>query len=238
MADLPRIVVLAAVEEELRPLRGLLAERRLAASVHLIPSGVGKASAAREAALALREHAPALLLQVGCAGAFPGRGLVEGDAVVATEEILGDEGAETPAGFLDLEALGFPVARRDGRPVYNRVPTDQPLPEELEAIARGISGSFRLLSGPMLTVSTATGTDARRDALLARWRPLAESMEGAAAALAALHARCPFIEVRGVSNRVGRRDRTLWQVERACESAARVAALLLGLRFPGAAPSP
>jgi futalosine hydrolase len=193
----------------------------------------------RAAAATLREIAaarPAWILQVGCGGAFPGAGLELGDVVLALEEFLADEGVETPAGFLGLEELGFAQARRGGEALYSRIPVASPSDLGIEdwedaAAALAQSRGFRLRSGRMVTVSTASGTDARAQALEARFQPLVESMEGAAAALVAWEEGIPFLELRGVSNFTGARDRARWEVERACGNAAVAAQEILRLAF-------
>ncbi len=77
----------------------------------------------------------------------------------------------------------------------------------------------RVFAGPCITASQVTGVTAEAKELAERWEALAESMEGAAAAhICALYG-VPFLEVRGISNLVGDRDRAHWQVRRAVAAA-------------------
>jgi futalosine hydrolase len=72
-----------------------------------------------------------------------------------------------------------------------------------------------VFAGPCITASQVTGVTAHAQVLAERWQALAESMEGAAAAhICALYG-VPFMEIRGISNLVGDRDRERWQVRRA-----------------------
>jgi futalosine hydrolase len=230
----PSVVVLAAVEEEMEPLRALLERRDLPFRAHEVVSGIGKASAAAALALAIARHAPALVLQTGCAGAFPGAGLELGDVVVATGEVFGDEGVEAPGGFLALEDLG--LGEGPGREsLSNEVPTDHPSAEEWRRLLDLVGGRVRVIAGRLLTVSTGSGTDERSAEMSRRWGALAESMEGAAAALVARRMGAPFLEVRGISNFTGRRRRESWKIEAASSHAALVASHLLAVRFPFAA---
>jgi futalosine hydrolase len=84
-----------------------------------------------------------------------------------------------------------------------------------------------VFAGAFVTSSTVTGTDAEARAIMQRWGALAESMEGAAAAQVCALFGVPFLEVRGISNAVGDRDRSKWQVERAAEAAGWAAVTLL-----------
>jgi futalosine hydrolase len=223
------LLVAAAVERELAPFLELapaLPPRSWRAAV----TGPGKINAALGVSRALREARTGSVLFLGCAGAFPASGLRIGDVVIAREEILADEGAEAPEGFLSLEDLGLPLATRDGRSLFNRVPVSVPAAGEIEALRAPFSGSFRLALGRLITVSAASGTDSRAATMASRWDPVAESMEGAAAAAVAWRNAVPILEIRGISNFTGDRDRASWDIETACERAAAVAARWIELK--------
>ena len=67
--------------------------------------------------------------------------------------------------------------------------------------------------GPVLSVSTATGTAATAKAR-GRRTPgaAAEGMEGYGVATAALIRGLPMLEIRAISNFVGPRDRSTWRI--------------------------
>jgi futalosine hydrolase len=136
--------------------------------------------------------------------------------VVADSVVYADLGADSPAGFLSIADLGL------GDAVTR-------LPEPLVAVAADRTGA---VVGPVLTVSTVTGTDARAAELTRRHRPVAEAMEGAGVLAAALAHGVPFGEVRAVSNAVGRRDRAGWDLPGALDALGRAFARLLGQPFP------
>jgi futalosine hydrolase len=175
--------------------------------------GLGKANTAAGLALAVRALDPVAVVQVGIGGAFPGSGLEPGAAAVASEEVHLDLGAGTAEAFEDLEALGFPLLAVPG-PTYNRIP-----------LAPGLAG--RLAAGrwpalPFGTAETVSGAVADGERLAARFGVAVESMEGAAAAQVCLALGVPFGEVRGVSNRVGERDKACWRIRPALEAASEV----------------
>lgn len=212
--------------------RGVIAEQPVLMAV----CGVGKTSAAFTAAMLLTRFPCRALVNVGCAGAFPGTGLGVGDVVVAEKEVFADEGSITPEGFLDLLDLGIPGAE-PGKETGNVVPIT-PLheysPRDLSNLAA--YSRHRLKRGTLCTVSTCSGTDRRAAEVAERWGPLAESMEGAALAFAALRFNLPFLEVRGISNIAGDRKREGWDVGIAAAHAAAAAwHLILG---PGNWPEP
>jgi futalosine hydrolase len=151
----------------------------------------------------LTTHEAQAVVACGVGGAYPGSGLVVGDVVCAETETYGDLGAESPAGFLDMAAVGFPVIASDP-PLFNRLPLD------IFPVARRAS---------FVTCATCTGTDERAVALVARTGGAVESMEGAAVVHVARLMGVRVGEVRGISNVAGNRDRQGWRVDEAAAAA-------------------
>jgi len=189
-----------------------------AGEVVVLAGGVGPARAAACAGTALAVERPDLVLSAGVAGGFAGRASV-GDVVVADAVAHADLGAESPTGFLPLAALGL------GEAVTR-------LPAPLAAVVAARTGG---VVGTVLTVSTVTGTDSRAAELVGRHRPVAEAMEGAGVLAAALAHAVPFAEIRAVSNAVGRRDRTTWDLPRALDALGRAFFRLLAEPLPAEA---
>ena len=228
---LPVVLILAAVEAEMDPFRRRLESLASVCVPRLVLTGAGKTGAAISATRALSAAPFALAVQIGVAGALPASGLDPGDVVLATSEFLADEGVEAPGAFLALEALGLPSAVMGGNPVYNEVPLSSPAPATLSAIEASAAGRYAVRAGRLATVSTGSGTDASAARIASRSAALAESMEGAAVALAALHHGVPFYEVRGISNRAADRDRGSWVIETAADHAAEAASILVPLEL-------
>jgi futalosine hydrolase len=150
--------------------------------------GPAAAAAATATALALAPQAYALAVSAGIAGGFRGCAGV-GDVVEATVIVAADLGAESPDGFLSLAVLGFGSG-------------------EVVAAPLGISGAKR---GPVLTVSTVTGSEGRARDLAGRGG-FAEAMEGFGVAEAAMRHGVPVGELRAISNEVGLRDAAGWDI--------------------------
>lgn len=107
---------------------------------------------------------------------------------MASDIVAADLGADTPDGFLPVTALGF------GRDRFAPPP----------ALVRKVAAAAGAAPGPVLTLSTVTGTAERVGALLAAHPgALAEAMEGFGVAEAAARAEVPVMELRAVSNAVG-----------------------------------
>lgn len=187
----------------------------------LVITGVGKANAAAATALALARFAPQLAINFGCGGAFPGTGLAVGDLALAASECYGDDGVATPDGFLDMEDLGFPLAKDGQRSLYNQFPLTGPW----HPLARaGLAASARARAcrwreGVFVTVSSCSGSDAHSRMIFARSGALCETMEGAAVAHMCARFGVPLIAVRGISNLTGDRDPAAWDVATAAAAA-------------------
>lgn len=185
--------------------------------VLVVAGGVGPAAAAAATAHVCAKEDVRLVLSMGVAGAFPSARLAHGDVAVATSIVAADLGAMSPERFLDLTALGL-----DGAAAV-----DAPPDLVAEASDRIAATGLAVVTGPILTLSTATGTAARAAELMARHGAVAEAMEGAGVAhVAALHG-IPVLEVRAVSNEVGDRDLDSWDLVTALTSLGTAAGALL-----------
>jgi futalosine hydrolase len=165
--------------------------------------GVGPVNAAHAVTIALTRERPSAIVVCGVGGAYPGSGLSVGDVACAETECYGDLGADSPQGFLDMKALGFPIVES---PVvlYNE------LPLQVFPVKRRVK---------FVTVTTCTGTEVTARAIAARTGGAVESMEGAAVVhVAHLHG-VPVGELRGISNLVTDRDPSAWRLKEAAAAA-------------------
>jgi futalosine hydrolase len=191
----------------------------------VLAGGVGPAGAAVGAATALAVDAAAadapgaprprydLVLSAGIGGGFA-PSAVPGDLVLADALVAADLGADSPEGFIPVSELGFGRSRHlppDGLlAAFRRALADtSPGPAQGPVPGR----TAQPVVGPVLTVSTATGTAARAAELAGRHPgAAAEAMEGFGVAEAAAAYGLPVGELRAVSNAVGPRDRAAWQI--------------------------
>jgi futalosine hydrolase len=178
--------------------------------------GVGPAAAAAGTARLLARGAYRAVLNAGIGGGFDGR-IATGGIAVASEAIAADLGAGTPTGFLPLDELGFgPV----------RYPAD---PALLAALRAALPDA---VTGPILAISTVTGSAAVAAALRSRYPDAAaEGMEGFGVATAAALSGVPFAELRAISNTVGPRDRAAWHIPQALAALTGAAAALAKLTW-------
>jgi futalosine hydrolase len=197
-----------------------------AGDVQVFDGGPGPVAAALSTAALLavgREYD--LVVSAGIAGGFRGRAEI-GDVVLADQVIAADQGVLTDEGFSTLRDLGLPG--EGGYAVGN-----------LEHRARLASGPYRLLAGDILTLSCMTGTDTRAAELASRYpRAVAEAMEGYGVIEATRRSfertgrDVAFTEIRAISNIIGRRDRSTWNIPLAFGALADAMSTLLNEPLP------
>jgi futalosine hydrolase len=201
-----RLLVVTAVAAE----RDAIRSAASSAELTVVAGGVGPACAAAASATALAAAEYDLVLCAGIAGGFVPTNV--GDVVVASSIVFADLGAETPAGFVPVSELGFGSERYDVAP----------------AVVADLDARTGAAAGAILTVATVTGTAPTAAALLRRYPDaVAEAMEGAGVATAAVLAGVPFGEVRAISNLVGPRDRDAWRIPEALTALGRAFAAIV-----------
>ncbi len=243
------ILIVAATESELSPLRDRL-EEQMARYGHsagvvfrYLSTGVGGVATAAALTEELLTHPCDAVLNIGLGGALS-PALALGDVVLIESDDFGDLGAEDVDGsHLSLFDLGFadrdaaPFA--DGRLLSRHSPAPVNDPSEPPAHARELGffhevlqarfGESRRKAGT--TVSQAHGSQPRIDRFLASSTADVESMEGAAVAWVAFRQNLPSVQLRGISNRVEPRNREAWRIADAMDNLTTTALeLLLELR--------
>lgn len=198
---MPKLLVVAAVRAEL----DAISTAADTGSAVLLAGGVGPAAAAAATATTICRAGPFdAVLSVGIGGGFAGVSPI-GSVVIADRIVAADLGADSPTGFLSIETLGLGASSIACAP-------------RLVAAARArLAGA---VVGPVVTVTTGTGTAARAAWLRQQHGAVAEGMEGFGVATAAIQHNLPVLEVRAVSNLVGDRDRAAWRIGEALAALA------------------
>jgi futalosine hydrolase len=192
-----RILLVAATEGEISALRP-----DLKPDVDVLVTGVGMVSTAARCARALALTQYDLALNVGICGSFD-RALAPGAVVHVVRDHIAELGAEDNEEFVTIEAIRLPAE-------WTFVNSAPPALAALRALP----------AVNAITVNTVHGNERSIAAVMERFRPEVESMEGAAFMSACLISNVTFAQVRAVSNIVERRDRGAWRVAEAIERLA------------------
>jgi futalosine hydrolase len=169
--------------------------------IDVLLSGVGMVATATWCGRTLADARPDIAFNLGVCGSF-NPDLPPATVVHVVSDCLPELGAEDGEQFLtihDLGLLGADESPYQGGRLTNPAPPTIPTLTRLP-VAHGI------------TVNTVHGHEASIRQVVERWLPDVESMEGAAFMYACLTADVPFAQIRAVSNRVERRNRSAWRL--------------------------
>ena len=173
-------------------------------------AGVGSASTSWEIQKWISSNnKPDLAINLGIAGSYRDEIRI-GDVVMPLTDCFADAGIEDGNNFLTLSEAGlssgseFPF--RGG--VINAHKEYIELLGEIVKPVRAI------------TVNTATGSEATRNKLVAKFNPDIETMEGATFFYICSREKIPFLALRAVSNRVEVRNKDKWDIPLALSSLA------------------
>ncbi len=178
--------------------------------VQIVVTGVGIPCTAYSLGQYFSFVKPDLVINAGIAGAFNNEKVKIGDVVNVVTERFGDLGIEQSDGvFEDVHEAGligsneFPF--ENGKLSNPTIKSHHFLP---------------LVNG--LTVNKVHGAKSSIAAIISKYDPDVESMEGAAFFLAALNAKVEFLEIRAISNYVEPRNKNNWNIPLAIDNLNRV----------------
>jgi futalosine hydrolase len=168
--------------------------------VDVLVTGVGELQCAAHVSRVLARERYDLIVQAGIAGSFSAD-LPKLSVVRVASEICADLGAEDNGGFLHISDMGlldpnqFPF--RDG---------------ELQAPDVKIEALSTLFPARSVTVNRVLSEERSIRWVSERFDPHVVNMEGAGLFYSALVAGVPFVSVRAISDMVGPRDRSKWDI--------------------------
>ncbi len=191
-------------------------------------SGVGMVNAGIMSGRLL-ERGVTGVVNVGIAGSFDFESAPLRSLWLAASETWPEYGLRDAQGMADARALKFPLAKVADEPVWDRLelnPCRDMDTMQLRMDSRWGQADFLSVSG----VSTSPERVRR---LRKRFDVLLENMEGFAFALSCAGHGVPFLEMRTVSNRVGSRERTDWDIAGALAALGNACTDLLSGRREG-----
>jgi len=183
-------------------------------------TGIGTTSTSYRLTKMLNSSGPFdLAVNIGIAGSFS-KDLPLGTVVVIDKEHFGDLGFETFSGFQTL--FDYRILDADTHPFRGGALHRIKLSEKVE----NALSVYKMATG--VTVQTVSGLPEKTKQLIMSFRPEIESMEGAAFYYVCIQEKVPAIEIRAVSNEVGERDRTKWDIPAALDALKEANKILLG----------
>ncbi len=169
-------------------------------------SGVGMLATAVSLMQLVMEEKPDLIIQVGIAGTFDTK-MNLGKVIAVNEETLGDMGVQEDGKWKDIFELKL---EKSSYPPYERRKLPNPLLTQYNLL------KLPVVSG--ITVNQISTDEKRIEQLIKKYNPTIESMEGAALHYVCREMNIHFLQIRGVSNFIGERDKTKWQIKLAIDN--------------------
>jgi len=192
--------------------------------VLLINTGIGKVNASHAATAIVENNHVDKIINMGVGGAYPGSGLGLGDVAIASKEIFGDDGVITSKGWKDMKEIGIPFLHKGREKYFNEFSLSIPSESFFKAHGNNV---IKTRPGIFITVGSASGTQKRAKELEKRFDGICENMEGAAIAQVSAIYGIPMMELRGISNIAGIRDRRRWKLKEASRNCQKIVLDLL-----------
>lgn len=202
-----RLLLIAATPFEIASATRFLAGQPPALQGHEVQqliTGIGSTATAFALGKELQTNNYQLVIQAGVAGSFIAA--QEKELRVVTRDRLGDLGVWETTGFHDIFSMG--LAGADTAPYENGW-----LVNHHTALLQWTG----LPAASAITVNQISTSAQQISMYRQQWQPELESMEGAALHLACASLGIPYLQLRAVSNQVGIRDKSRWQMKEAIE---------------------
>ena len=188
-----KILVVAATQLEIEPFINLKN------NIEVLICGVGIPSTVYHLTKKLLQEKYDLVIQAGIAGTFSKK-LKKGEVVVVEQDAFGDIGVEEKGEFKTLFQLDF-----DDKNKF-------PFKNGWLVNTSEIINTTHLKKVNGVTVNKISDRKKQAKQLKEIFNAKIESMEGAAFHFVCLQQNIPFLQLRSISNKVGERDKTKWNM--------------------------
>jgi futalosine hydrolase len=209
-----KILITAATDREMNFFRRELGVDE-AKKLSLAVTGVGLLSTMYNLMKVTQESNPDIIIQLGIAGTFSNE-IAVGKAFAVKTECTAEMGVWENERYTDIFEMGLAAV---SEPPYEQ--------------KKLINPHFHLLNAAgvpavnAITVNRITTNPEDISLYKHHYKLDTESMEGAALHYIGLSARIPFIQIRGISNLVGERNKNHWQIAEAMDSAVNACKTIL-----------
>jgi futalosine hydrolase len=184
-------------------------------NLHVLITGVGIMASTYHLTNYLAKNRPHLIIMVGIAGCFSKK-IALGDAVVVRNETVADMGVWEDNNWKDM--FDLKLIKANTIPYKNKKLTN-PNVELLKKTG------LKVVDG--ITVNEVTTGKKNIENKLQKYASTIESMEGASLHFIALQHQIAFLQIRGISNYIGERNKKNWKIKEAINSSNQVLINLL-----------
>ncbi len=172
----------------------------------ILITGVGTAATVYYLTKKIHQSKPSLVIQAGIAGSFD-RSISLGTTVIVQKDRFADLGVHEHDQWKDVFDMKL---QEPGRTPFTDGWLVNPHLEHFNKLA------FQQVSS--LSINEVTTSSQRIRHYIEKYSPFVESMEGAAFHYVCLQEKIPFIQIRTISNYIGERDKSKWQMKLALDN--------------------
>lgn len=202
------VLIAAATKMEVQPTLNYLEKLNFLINdkkIEMLTTGVGGISTAYFLTSQIEDRRPDLIIQAGLAGSFHDS-IPLGAVVSVATDVTGDMGAQEGDDFKDMFDLG--LQEESTMPFSAR-----------KLVNVNLSSRWpHLPAVNAVSVNEITTSPERIELLKKKYGAEIESMEGAAFHYVCLQMRIEFLQLRAISNMVGERDKSKWEISAAISS--------------------
>lgn len=212
-------LLVAATAAEIAPFTDHLAQTEklvhIDFDIDILITGIGAVSATYALTRYLQHKRPELIIQAGVAGCFD-PSIEQGAVFAVHKEAFADLGVQEKNGFQSIFEMGLAGG--------NETPFKKSM---LVNPNKTLLKRSRLKKVNAITVNEISTSKKRIKEYQEIYHPMLESMEGAALHYVCLQENIPFMQLRSVSNTVGERNKTKWNLPLAIDNLNKVLVRLL-----------
>jgi futalosine hydrolase len=203
-----QILVLAATMQEIEPFITIVRSNQGILNGHSIGimiSGIGLTSTTYQLTKQLSIKRPDLMIQAGLAGSFDPN-IVLGSVVIVKQDRIADEAVVENMKLSSIYDLGL------------RSPDAFPYKKQWLTYKFKMQGMLQFPEVKGISVNQITTDEQMIKMLRIKYKPVVESMEGAALHFVGLAEKVPFIQLRAVSNYIGERNKKHWKMKESIQN--------------------
>jgi len=201
-----KIILAAATEMEMVHFRAAGKDSNIIELAYCV-TGVGIIATTFQLYKTILAVKPDLVIQIGLAGSFSPLYSI-GKAVAVKNEIVAEMGVFEKEGYKDIFDLG--LENRDNFPYKNAQLINE---DEYMLNSTGLD------CVSAITVNEISTSKEKVDLYSNHYHASIETMEGAALHYVCLQNDTRFIQIRGISNYIGERDKSKWEIKKAMDAA-------------------
>jgi futalosine hydrolase len=168
-------------------------------------TGIGMLASGVKLTQLVTTHQPDLIIQMGIAGSYI-KSEPLGKVMVVDSESIGDLGVREKGVFKDLFESQL---LKDNEAPFKKRKLINPAIRSLNVLKSDTAAA--------VTINEITTSPKRIKEIIATYKPVLESMEGAALHYVGGLTKTPFIQIRAVSNYVGERNKAKWKLKESIE---------------------